>query len=82
VAVRVAPVTVREMRRVVESVGPCSPLTRPSSAPRWRPRRGSGGGSGRPRRRGQLMVRIADEEQRYLLAQNEAQLRQSLQRLG
>ena len=32
--------------------------------------------------KGQLMIHIMDEEQRYLLAQNEAQLRQSLERLG
>jgi RND family efflux transporter MFP subunit len=31
---------------------------------------------------GQVLVHIADEEQRYLLAQQEAQLRQSLERLG
>lgn len=31
---------------------------------------------------GQVMVHISDEEQRYLLTQNEAQLRQSLERLG
>jgi multidrug efflux pump subunit AcrA (membrane-fusion protein) len=31
---------------------------------------------------GQVLVQIYDEEQRYLLAQNEAQLRQSLERLG
>jgi RND family efflux transporter MFP subunit len=31
---------------------------------------------------GQILVHISDEEQRYLLAQNEAQLRQSLERLG
>ena len=30
----------------------------------------------------QVLVRISDEEQRYLLAQNEAQLRQALERLG
>jgi RND family efflux transporter MFP subunit len=30
----------------------------------------------------QLLVHISDEEQRYLLQQNEAQLRQSLERLG
>ncbi len=33
-------------------------------------------------KKGQLMVHISDEEQRYLLAQNEAQLRSSLERLG
>lgn len=31
---------------------------------------------------GQVLVRISDEEQRYLLAQQEAQLRQSLEKLG
>lgn len=33
-------------------------------------------------KKGQLMVHISDEEQRYILAQNEAQLRSSLERLG
>jgi RND family efflux transporter MFP subunit len=33
-------------------------------------------------RKGQLMVRLGDEEQRYVLAQNEAALRSSLERLG
>ena len=32
--------------------------------------------------KGQVLVSIADEEQRYLLAQNEAQLRQALEKLG
>ncbi len=32
--------------------------------------------------KGQILVKISDEEQRYLLAQNEAQLRSSLERLG
>jgi RND family efflux transporter MFP subunit len=31
---------------------------------------------------GQILARISDEEQRYLVAQQEAQLRQSLERLG
>jgi RND family efflux transporter MFP subunit len=31
---------------------------------------------------GQVLVHISDEEQRYLLAQNEAQLRMSMERLG
>ena len=33
-------------------------------------------------KKGQIMVHISDEEQRYILAQNEAQLRSSLERLG
>lgn len=32
--------------------------------------------------KGQVLVRVGDEEQRYLLAQNEAQLRQALDKLG
>jgi len=32
--------------------------------------------------KGQVLVQVSDEEQRYLLLQNEAQLRQSLERLG
>lgn len=31
---------------------------------------------------GQVLVRISDEEQRYILAQNEAQLRSAMERLG
>ncbi|MDX2152047.1 MAG: efflux RND transporter periplasmic adaptor subunit [Bryobacteraceae bacterium] len=31
---------------------------------------------------GQVLVRISDEEQKYLVAQNEAQLRQALEKLG
>jgi RND family efflux transporter MFP subunit len=33
-------------------------------------------------RKGDILARISDEEQRYLVAQQEAQLRQSLERLG
>ena len=83
VAVRVAHVTVREMRRVVESVGTLFPFDEAIISAEVEGRveevavdLGDRVGAG------QLMVRIADEEQRYLLAQNEAQLRQSLQRLG
>ena len=83
VAVRVAPVTVRQMQRVVESVGTLFPYDEAIISAEV---------EGRAEEvlvdlgdrvtLGQPMVRIADEEQRYLLAQNEAQLRQSLQRLG
>ncbi len=38
IAVRTAPVVTREMRRVVESVGTLFPMTRSSSAQRWRGR--------------------------------------------
>ena len=37
---------------------------------------------GDPVEPGQILARISEEEQKYLVAQNEAQLRQSLERLG
>lgn len=83
VTVRVAPVTVREMRRVVESVGTLFPYDEAIVSAEVEGRvEEVAVDLGDRVSAGQLMVRIADEEQRYLLAQNEAQLRQSLQRLG
>jgi RND family efflux transporter MFP subunit len=83
VAVRVAPVTVRQMQREVESVGTLFPYDEAIISAEVEGRAEEVlvdlGDRVVP---GQPMVRIADEEQRYLLAQNEAQLRQSLQRLG
>ena len=83
VAVRVAPVTVRQMQRVVEGVGTLFPYDEAIISAEVEGRAEEVlvdlGDRVTP---GQPMVRIADEEQRYLLAQNEAQLRQSLQRLG
>ena len=32
--------------------------------------------------KGQVLVRISDEEQKYLLAQTEAQLRMAMERVG
>jgi multidrug efflux pump subunit AcrA (membrane-fusion protein) len=37
---------------------------------------------GDPVKQGQMLARVSDEEQQYVLQQNEAQLRQSLERLG
>ncbi len=83
VNVRVAPVTVREMRRVVEGVGTLFPYDEAIISAEVEGRvEEVKVDLGDSVDAGQLMVRIADEEQRYLLAQNEAQLRQSLQRLG
>jgi len=83
VPVRVAPVTVREMRRVVESVGTLFPYDETIISAEVEGRvEDVTVDLGDRVNAGQVMVRIADEEQRYLLAQNEAQLRQSLQRLG
>jgi len=83
IAVRVAPVTVRELRRVVESVGTLFPYDEAIISAEVEGRvEEVAVDLGDRVSAGHLMVRIADEEQRYLLAQNEAQLRQSLQRLG
>ncbi|MDP2997236.1 MAG: efflux RND transporter periplasmic adaptor subunit [Bryobacterales bacterium] len=83
IPVRVAPVVTREMRRVVESVGTLFPFEEIIISAEVEGRVDQVnvdlGDQVTP---GQIMVRIWDEEQRYLLAQNEAQLRQSLERLG
>ncbi len=83
VEVRVAPVQHREVRRVVDSVGTLFPYDEAIISAEV---------DGRVEKvnvdlgdrvaEGQLMVQISDEEQRYLVAQTEAQLRQSLERLG
>jgi len=83
VEVQVAPVVSREVRRVVESVGTMFPYDEAVISAEV-------GGRveevtvdlGDAVTEGQVMVRISDEEQKYLVAQNEAQLRQSLERLG
>jgi RND family efflux transporter MFP subunit len=83
IAVRVAPVTLREMRRVVESVGTLFPYDEIIISAEVDGRIDQVnvdlGDQVTP---GQVMVRILDEEQKYVVAQNEAQLRQSLERLG
>ncbi len=83
IAVRTAPVVSREMRRVVESVGALFPYEEIIISAEVEGRvsqvnvdLGDEVGAG------QVMVQIQEDEQRYLLAQNEAQLRQSLERLG
>ena len=83
IAVRVAPVKVRDVRRVIESVGTLFPFDEAiiSAEIEGRVER-VGADLGDHVSEGQILVNISDEEQRYLLAQNEAQLRQSLERLG
>ncbi|MFN3325751.1 MAG: efflux RND transporter periplasmic adaptor subunit [Bryobacteraceae bacterium] len=83
VKVHVAPVVAREVQRFVDSVGTLYPFDEAIISAEI---------EGRVDRvsfdlgdfvsEGQEMVRISDEEQRYIVAQNEAQLRQSLERLG
>ncbi len=83
VAVRTASVMHRQVRRVVDSVGSLFPYDEAIiSAEIEGPVIKVNVDLGDRVTQGQLMVQISDEEQRYLVAQNEAQLRQSLERLG
>ncbi len=83
VQVRVAPVVVKEIRRTVESVGTLFPFDEAIISAEVDGRIDSVEVDlGDKVEQGQVLVRINDEEQRYLLSQNEAQLRQSLERLG
>ncbi len=83
ILIQAAPVVVRQVQRVVESVGTLFPYDESVISAEI---------DGRVDQvkvdlgdhvaAGDVMVHISDEEQRYLLTQNEAQLRQSLERLG
>ncbi len=83
IKVRTARVTVRQLQRLVESVGTLFPYEEVTiSSEIDGPVVGVMADLGDRVSEGQVLVRVSDEEQRYLLAQNEAQLRQSLERLG
>lgn len=83
VQVRVAPVVSREVQRVVESVGTLYPFDETVISAEIEGRIDAVNiDLGDRVKQGQVMVHIMDEEQRYLLAQMEAQLRQSMERLG
>jgi multidrug efflux pump subunit AcrA (membrane-fusion protein) len=83
VDVRVVQVGARDITRVVESVGTMYPFDETVVSAEI---------DGRVEKvevdlgdtvtAGQVLVRIGDEEQRYIMAQNEAQLLQSMERLG
>jgi RND family efflux transporter MFP subunit len=82
-SVRVATVTQRTIQRVIESVGTLFPLDEAIiSAEVDGPLVEVLADLGDQVKEGQILARISDEEQRYLVAQQEAQLRQSLERLG
>jgi RND family efflux transporter MFP subunit len=83
IAVRVSPVAVRELQRVVESVGSLYPYEEVviSSEIDGRVEEVTADLGDRVEQN-QVLVRVSEEEQKYLLAQNEAQLRQALERLG
>jgi RND family efflux transporter MFP subunit len=83
VEIRVAPVSTSQIQRVIESVGTLYPYDEVIiSAEVEGPVEQVASDLGDAVKEGQILAKISDEEQRYLVAQNEAQLRQSLERLG
>jgi RND family efflux transporter MFP subunit len=83
VAVQVAAVTTRQIQRIVDSVGTLFPFDEVIVSAEIEGRADKVNFDlGDSVREGDALVNISDEEQRYILAQNEAQLRQSLERLG
>ncbi|MFB3826376.1 MAG: efflux RND transporter periplasmic adaptor subunit [Bryobacteraceae bacterium] len=83
VKVRTAPVTARELQREVESVGTLYPYEEVViSSEIEGPVEHVGADLGDRVEAGQVLARVSEEEQRYLVAQSEAQLRQALERLG
>lgn len=83
VEIRVAPVVTRQIQRVVEAVGTLYPydevIVSAEVDGRVEEVRFDLGDAVNE---GDVLVRISEEEQRYLVAQTEAQLRQALERLG
>jgi RND family efflux transporter MFP subunit len=83
IAVRVAKVRSQTILRMVESVGTLFPFEEAIiSAEVDGPLQQVFADLGDSVTQGQVLARISDEEQKYLVAQQEAQLRQSLERLG
>jgi multidrug efflux pump subunit AcrA (membrane-fusion protein) len=83
IAVRVAKVTQRVIQRSIDGVGTLFPYDEAIiSAEVDGPLQQVTADLGDSVAQGQILARISDEEQRYLVAQQEAQLRQSLERLG
>jgi RND family efflux transporter MFP subunit len=83
VRIRVAPVVARNVQRVVESVGTLYPFDETVVSAEIEGRIDAVKVDlGDRVAAGQILVHIYDEEQRYLVAQMEAQLRQALERLG
>lgn len=82
-AVRAQKVVVRQLQRDVESVGTLFPFEEVTISSEIEGRVIEVGADlGDKVDQNHVLVRVSDEEQRYLLQQNEAQLRQSLERLG
>src|SRR5438874_5726375 len=83
IAVKATNVTVKNLQRDVEAVGTLFPYEEVIVSSEIDGRVTEVGADlGDAVQKDQPLVRVSDEEQRYLVAQNEAQLRQSLERLG
>lgn len=83
VKVDMSPVRSRSVQRVVETVGTLFPYDEAIISAEVEGRVDAVNADlGDEVKAGQVLVRISDEEQRYLVAQMEAQLRQGLERLG
>ena len=83
VQVKVMPVSVRDVRRVVQSVGTLFPLDETVVSAEIEGRvLEVKADLGDAVQKGAVLVTISDEEQRYLVAQMEAQLRSAMERVG
>jgi RND family efflux transporter MFP subunit len=83
IEVKAVPVTAREVRRVVQSVGTLFPFDEGVISAEIEGRVAEVNADlGDRVAKGQVLVRISDEEQKYILAQTEAQLRMSMERVG
>jgi RND family efflux transporter MFP subunit len=83
VQVRVAPVASRSIQRVVQSVGTLFPLDETVVSAEIEGRvLEVNADLGDTVPKGGVLVRISDEEQKYLLQQTEAQLRMAMERVG
>lgn len=83
IPVRTAQVVVKELQRDVESVGSLFPYEEVVISSEIDGRvEAVNADLGDRVTEGQVLVHVSEEEQKYLVAQNEAQLRQALERLG
>ena len=83
IAVKVTAVKAKDLRRVVQSVGTLYPFDETIVSAEIEGRVVEVKADlGDAVSKGQILVRISDEEQRYLTGQNEAQLRMAMERLG
>ena len=83
VQVRVVPVAARDIQRIVQSVGTLFPLDETIVSAEIEGRvMDVKADLGDNVSKGAVLVRISDEEQRYLMQQTEAQLRMAMERVG